>query len=430
MTSLIIFLSWFLFIFIFFYVYRFQGKYIFFNSTFFVFLFFLIYYSFPIIFNIYYSNYYVDNYRLKILNITENENFNLSLHLFVGTLGFLSSFLFSKNKIKLTKLYFKDKNILFILLFLIISLNLVKYFYLNLDTSNFTSRTDAYLFARELSLGERLSNKFVNVGIFYLELIFVFKFFQYFSSNKKIIFIFIFIFILNFYLNFNPFTQRSEIFMQLTILIIAYNLFVNKISFRLMTLIGFISFFILISWGAFREGGEFFSFESIKNLGEFDMIYANFIDLYREAPELIIFKTKFYDFYSFVPSFFLWFEKSSLPIWFLQNYHYEYYSVGGGLGFGLLSESLYGFGLIETFIRAFFLSLLLNYLFRKYLTSKSIYFEIYYILLFISAPLSIRVTSFHFLSDVIQFGFLISFSIFILQKLLNINKYNKNSNGK
>ena len=79
-----------------------------------------------------------------------------------------------------------------------------------------------------------------------------------------------------------------------------------------------------------------------------------------------------------------------------------------------------------------FLSLLLNYLFRKYLTSKSIYFEIYYILIFISAPLSIRVTSFHFLSDVIQFGFLISFSIFILQKLLNINKYNKNSqfNGK
>ena len=426
MIPLIISLSWIIYFYIFFYNYKIQKNYIFFNVTYIVFLFFLIYYSLPVLFNTYFSNNYSYDYRLYNLNITANENFYISLHIFIGSLGFLFSFLFSKRKIETTKLHFRNRDLIIILLLMIIILNLLNFIFLDFDTSYFSSRSDAYLFARELSFGVRLGLKIINVSIFYLELIFLFKLFQYFSTNKKIIWFFILIFLLKLYLTINIYTQRSEIFIQLAIIIISYNLFVNRISFKVMASISCILIFILISWGAVREGGEFLSIVAINNLGEFDMIYANFIDIYRNKPELINFSRKFYDLYAFIPSFFLWFEKSSLPIWFLQNYHPQYYSVGGGYGFGILSESVYGYGLLETFFKTFFLSLVLNYLFRKYLTSSSFYYEIYYIILFISAPMSIRVTSFSFATEVIQFGIMISLSVFIIQKLMNI-KLKKNS---
>ena len=215
--------------------------------------------------------------------------------------------------------------------------------------------------------------------------------------------------------------------MQIAIIIIAYNLFVNNLTIRSMFILTISLFFILISWGSIREGGEFLNFATINKLGEFDMIYANFIDLYRDKPSEISFKTKLYDFYGFIPSFLLWFEKSSLSIWFMQNYHPDYYALGGGYGFGILSESIYGFGLIETFLKTFMLSLTLNYLYKKYLETISNYYEVFYIILFITAPLSIRVTSFSFLVEFIQFGLIINIAIFILKKIINIKKLSKNS---
>jgi hypothetical protein len=427
MTIFLIFISWISFSFYFFYIYRFQKKNIFFNSSVLVFLFFLIYYSFPILFNIFFSSNYSYDYRLKNLNITNKENFYLSLNIFIGCMGFLVSLIFIKIKNILYKDYILSRDYLLILLIILFFLSLIKIYFLNFGNIEFTTRSSAYLFAREMSVGARLLNKFVSVSILYIQIIFLFKIFQYYSSKKLIIWFFIFLYLLNLYLNFNVYTQRSEIFMQITVIIIAYNLFVNNLSIRSMLFITISLFFILISWGSIREGGEFLNFASINKLGEFDMIYANFIDLYRDKPSEISLKTKFYDFYGFIPSFLLWFEKSSLSIWFLQNYHPDYYALGGGYGFGILSESIYGFGLIETFFKTFLLSLTLNYFYKKYLESMSNYYEVFYIILFITAPQSIRNTSFSFMVEFIQFGLIINFVIFILKKIIFSKKLSKNS---
>ena len=427
MTIFLIFVSWLSFCLYFFYIYKFQKKYIFFNSSILVFLFFLVYYSLPILFNIFFSSVYSYDYRLYNLNITNKENFYLSLHILIGSMGFLFSLLFLKSKKILDIKHILSRDYLIILLIMIFALSLIKFYFLNFGNIEFTNRAEVYLFAREMSIGDRLLNKFVTVSILYIQIIFLFKIFQYYSSKKLIIWFFIFLYLLNLYLNFNLQTQRSEIFMQIVIIIIAYNLFVNNLTIRSMFILTISLFFILISWGSIREGGEFLNFATINKLGEFDMIYANFIDLYRDKPSEISFKTKFYDFYGFIPSFLLWFEKSSLSIWFLQNYHLDYYALGGGYGFGILSESIYGFGFIETFFRTFILSLTLNYLYKKYLESMSNYYEVFYIILFITAPLSIRVTSFSFLVEFIQFGLIINITIFILKKVINFKKLSKNS---
>jgi hypothetical protein len=98
--------------------------------------------------------------------------------------------------------------------------------------------------------------------------------------------------------------------------------------------------------------------------------------------------------------------------WYLKNYHEQAYELGQGFAFGILAESIYGYGILETFLKTLILSLFLNYFYIKYLYSKNIYIEFFYIILFITSPLAIRVTAFYFLSDVIQFGIIISILVY------------------
>jgi hypothetical protein len=408
MIEFYIFFSWLVFVIFFFRIYKYQKKFIYFNASVLVFFTFLIYYSLPILFNIYFFNNYIDGSRLEILQPTESENLYIAFSIFVGSLGFLSSYFFFKYKNFSGKISYKSKNLILILLLLILFLSLVNFFFQNqFDTSNFVSRGSGYLFARNLDLLDRFIGKFLGTALIMLKLIFLFKFIEYFSKNKNYIYFFLFFYLLYNYFIFNINTQRSEHYMFFVIFIVSYNLFVKELSVFKMSSVVFLSFLLFILWSFLREGEH-----SFVGLGEFDHIYANTIDIIRVPNETISIKTKFYDFYSFIPSIFLPFEKSTLSDWYLTNYHPKSYKIGHGLGFGILAESIYGHGIFETFLKTLFLSLFLNYFYIKYLYSKNIYIEILYIILFITSPLAIRVTAFYFLSDVIQFGIIISILVY------------------
>ena len=419
MAFFLIFSSWSLFIL---YLLKFQitqKKYVYFNSAILVFFLFLLYYTYPVLFNLFKGNSYETFYRLDTLYITDMENNILSMHVFVGSLGFfISSLFFNK------KLTFIDKKCS---KYEIISYLLIIIFFLFLNSIFFSSdithsnRSSPYQFIASQSFQFRVFNKIINATYLFIELIFYYKFFQYFKNKIRIIILFFICFIIYNIFTFNLFDQRSELFMKMIIIIISYHTFVRKLSNLKLILFTAISIFLIAVWGTLREEDiSNYSFEFFVNIGEFDMIYANFIDLYRVPPEDFSLKSKLYDFYAFIPSPLLWFDKESLPNYFMENYHLDYFQKGGGYGLGILAESLYGYGLAETFFKTIILSSFLNYVYIVYSKSNKNIYEIFYLILFVTSPLSIRVTSFRFLSDVIQFGIIIFILLILTKSILRI----------
>jgi hypothetical protein len=374
---------------------------------------FLLYYSIPLLFNIYFFESYSDEYRLKILNINYEENIELVKHIFIGSLGFALVYIFQskkKKEINLTKNY---SDYIYYLFFLIIVFYLLKYFF-NSDFE-ITSRLSSFKFIKSLPRTNAQILKFISVTYFYLEVIFYFEFCRRFGEKKKIVYLFIISFLIINFFNIGLYSNRSELFIKLIVIIIAFNLYVRKINLYQIAIIVIFLISFLIIWGNLREYDANDKF-MIKSIGEFDMIYANFFDILRRAPHDISLKIKFFDFYSFFPGQFLPFEKKSLSDWFMTNFHYEYYDKGGGYGFGILAESLTGWGILETFIKIFFLSFILDKLFKIFINRQTLIYRNIYIILIITCPLSIRVSAFYFMYDLIQFSviFIIFFLFFFL----------------
>lgn len=419
MIIFFIFLSWLLFLLSFIRVYKIQKNLIYFNASLLLGVSFLAYYSYPLFFNLFFSSNYNEYYRLNILNPTYQENYYLSLHILIGSSALFFSTKFSKHQVIEKKNSFINID-LKIFIFITIIFILFKFLYAPNDFS-FSDRLGVYKFISSQNFIFRFLNKLINSTFVFIQLILIFKFFEHYGQRKKYIWAFIFIYIFYLYFTFDPLDQRSELFMKIVIIIISYNNFVKKINLLKISFISFILLYSLALWGSYREG--IFSLVLFPKIGEFDMIYANFVEIYRSSisPSPNI-QTKLYDLYAFIPQPLLFFEKSSLPIWFLENFHKEYYEKGGGYGFGILSESIIGFGLLETFIKIFILSKLFNSFFQIYMKSKSPLTEIAYIIVYISVPLSVRVTSFYFLSEVIQFSIII-YIIYLFIKLTLSRKY-------
>ena len=418
MVYFLIFFSWSLFALYVVKFYIIQNKYIYFNSAILVFFTFLLYYSYPLLFNLFKSNSYDYFYRLNTLNITDIENDIISMHIFVGSLGFfISSFFFNKKLNFINKECTKNHFISYLLI--TIFLLIIKLIYSNEIFS--ISRLSTFLFIESQNFQFKALNKLINSTFLFIEIIFYYKFFQYFKSRINIIILFFICFTIYNIVTFNFFDQRSELFMKLIIIIISFHTFVRKFSNLQLILSVVISIFMLAMWGTLRETANLtYNLDFFPNIGEFDMIYANFIDLYRIPPDDFSLKLKLYDFYSFIPSPLLWFDKFSLPYYFMENYHLDYFQKGGGYGFGILTESLYGYGLVETFFKMIILSTFLNYVFIYYSNSKKNIHEIFYVILFVTSPLSIRVTSFYFLNDVIQFGIFIFILLILTKSILRI----------
>lgn len=427
MIGIILILSLVLFLYSFFSQYNKYNYLVFAHVGLISYFFFILYYSAPLIFNIYFYDLYVDGYRVKELDISFEENFELSKHILVGSFSFALVFIFqSKSKKKKINLNINYPDYIYFLFFLLICFYLLKLLF-NPDFET-TSRLSAYKFAQTLNQTEAQLLKFINVTLLLLEIIFYFEFCKKFRNKKKIIYLFlIFILIFNFW-NVSLFSNRSEFFMKLFIIIIAFNLYVRKLNLYLISILAISIFSLLIVWGNIRETHIDSDTFVIKSLGEFDMIFSNFFDVLRNGPYNINSKIKFLDFYSFIPGQFLPFEKIHLSHWFMTNFHNKYYTAGGGYGFGILAESIVGWGLLETFVKIFFLSFFLNKFFIKFLNRQNMIYQTFYILLIIKCPLSIRISTFYFINDVIQFSiiFIIFISIFILLHIPNHSQNLKN----
>ena len=158
--------------------------------------------------------------------------------------------------------------------------------------------------------------------------------------------------------------------------------------------------------GYFRDTGSAAAL-AFRGLGEFDVIWSNAIHLFREANNFNLqlpLTTQFNsEVFGPIPSQFLWFNKSSLSIWYMETYWPYFQSKGGGYGFGSLTQIIVGGGVLEGVVRGFLggaISIWLLNLTRK--ASVKWWYVVLFLFLYMTIFQSNRVDQFYQWTSVTQ----------------------------
>lgn len=280
-------------------------------------------------------------------------------------------------------------------------------------------RAEAYAFANTLPIGVRQLFKLTHIMQTFSILIITIFVFQKWPKYKWLLIA---------YLPFSFYTffiggGRTEIAIGLLSILICYHVFVKELSkIKIITygITGLIAFALA---GIYRSTHAL-NLDFLISFGEFNNIFANAVELHQKDYNLPI-KTRFSDLTSFIPSQFLWFEKELKSVWFLNTFYPSYIELGHGLGFGLLSELVTGYGLIGAFLKG----LITSYIFIKSMIyiRKSRGWWVFPLNLFLCINIyqSVRDTSFRILNDTVQYMIFPIFIMFLIKEILFTIKLNE-----
>lgn len=169
----------------------------------------------------------------------------------------------------------------------------------------------------------------------------------------------------------NPEGSRAGVATGLLGIVIAWHVLVRPIpSGRLLAggVFGLAVFLLLGIWrglGSLTGIGEL-GLDGV-GVGEFDSLWANAVELWqaKQSGGLDVpFATRFGELFAFVPSQLLWFDKTSLSIWYLDIFYPIYKEQGGGLAFGAISQAVIGGGMFEAAIRGAILGALAGWIMK------------------------------------------------------------------
>ena len=134
-------------------------------------------------------------------------------------------------------------------------------------------------------------------------------------------------------------------------------------QFFALGLVGLLGFTALGIYRTYRGLEDRSAFAVVPGSGEFEIVFANAVDLAdrREQGSLVPapIGVQLADFVSAIPSQLLPFAKQDMADWFLSTYYPTVREEGGGLAFGVVAQSIIGFGVIELLIRGLVLGILL-----------------------------------------------------------------------
>jgi hypothetical protein len=140
---------------------------------------------------------------------------------------------------------------------------------------------------------------------------------------------------------------------------------------------------------------------------EFEFIFGNAVDLayIQHAERAFVGKTTLYfaDIAAVVPQQFVPFVKTSAAEWYASTYYTIYYNAGGGLAFGVISESIVGHGWPELIWRGAFLGVLFALLQRRIMRNPvPFWFLTVYVWMTVWCYQTVRNTTFGMLMPFIQ----------------------------
>lgn len=214
-------------------------------------------------------------------------------------------------------------------------------------------------------------------------------------------------------LSFDPEGSRAAVATGLFAVAIAWHVLVRPFSARWWLAGGLLGLVLFLALGFRRALGSWAGVGLLSaygmGVGEFDSLWANAIELLRAresggfgVPAAI----RFGEFWSFVPSQLLPFEKMSLSNWFVQTFYPAYHEAGGGLAFGAFSQAVIGGGLAEAVLRGAILGALAVWLMKWYRKPRAAWWRLpVYLYLLVFVFQSVRDTTFRPLGDVVQIVF-------------------------
>ena len=209
---------------------------------------------------------------------------------------------------------------------------------------------------------------------------------------------------------FDPRASRAGPALYFFALAIAWHVLVRPIRTRNWAIggtVGLVAFLVIGLLRGFLNSAEIGAYEVTGlGLGELDALWANGVELLhalRNENIDVPFAARFGEFWAFVPSQFLPFEKGALSIWFVDVFHPAYKEAGGGWAFGAVSQAVIGGGIMEAAIRGVLLGVIAGAIFKWYRSANTQWWVFpIYLYLVVEVFQSIRDTTFRLIGDVVQ----------------------------
>jgi oligosaccharide repeat unit polymerase len=158
--------------------------------------------------------------------------------------------------------------------------------------------------------------------------------------------------------------SRSVAFLSFFAYIVAASIFVPGFTLRKLAFLAIPALAFFMIAGMWRDNNSDANLLHLFQTGEFTTVFINALDLKDRLsigiPEEIRFAFYFVDLIRLIPRQFVG-DKLDPAQWYAETFYPEYYSLGGGFAFGVLAESVAGFGIPEALIRGALLGLFFAY---------------------------------------------------------------------
>lgn len=192
--------------------------------------------------------------------------------------------------------------------------------------------------------------------------------------------------------------SRSYAFILFLSFIISISFF-SRFNFFMLLKSALMMLILFSVAGLFRNTDVDLNMLNIFLTGEFTSLFINALDLNRYPSDYFDtefrFTLYFADVIRVIPAQLIGVEKLDPAKWYAETFYSEYQYAGGGFGFGLISESVIGFGFYEGILRGIILSLLFAKISNKILFKNTSLFSIFvYVWLSVSCYLAFRDTTF------------------------------------
>jgi oligosaccharide repeat unit polymerase len=155
--------------------------------------------------------------------------------------------------------------------------------------------------------------------------------------------------------------SRTLAFLSLFAYFVAASVFVPKFSMRRLMPLGALAIFLFLLAGSMRGGNETGALGMLQE-NEFMSVFINALDLHERVLDGQIadpgFSLYLTDLMRLLPTQFIG-AKVDPAVWYVETFYPGYYAAGGGLAFGVIAESVLGYGVVEAFSRGALLGLIL-----------------------------------------------------------------------
>ena len=236
---------------------------------------------------------------------------------------------------------------------------------------SFESYSESYLTYRRLPLFVRQIAAHVSGIMGVLRLVVLFVLFQNYRKWKWVIWGWLAVQVVATFLHLG---QRTEAVLLVFAATIMYHYLVKPIRWGPALCAGLVAIILFLTAGALRSAvasGE--TDEPLKIVGsgsEFEVLFGNAYDLHQRKLDGDIepLPATFYlaDFVGLVPQQFLPFKKAEASVWYLETYYPAVWESGGGVAFGIIPESIVGFGMPELILRGALVGWLLALFARRF----------------------------------------------------------------